>query len=914
MHTRNTNDSLAGGALTLRLIADAFALLLFGSLMMLAPAAPAAARQSGPPPLIDRQLFFGDPEIAGARLSPDGKFIAFVKPLNGVRNIWVKRTEEPFDAARPVTADTKRPIPAYFWSEDGKYILFVQDQGGDENFNVYAVDPAAKPAAGQQVPPARNLTDAKEVQAAIYAVPESEPDAIYVGLNDRDKAWHDLYKVKISTGERTLLRKNTERLTGWVFDLKDQLRLATRAAENGDTEVLRVDADGFKKIYTCNVFESCGPVRFHKDGRRVYMETNKGDVDLTRLVLLDPETGKEELVEADPSNRVDFGSAFFSDVTDEIVATIYNDDRVRIYWKDKEFEADYNHLKRELPGKEINFVSKTKDERLWLIAANSDTDPGSTYLYDRPTKKLTLQYRIREKLPREHLAEMKVIRYKSSDGLEIPAYLTLPKGIPAKRLPLVVVPHGGPWGRDSWGYNPFAQFLANRGYAVLQPNFRASTGFGKKFINAGNNEWGQKMQDDLTWGVKHLVAEGIADPKRVGIMGGSYGGYATLAGLAFTPEVYAAGVSIVGPSNLITLLNSIPPYWESIRKLFTERMGDPATPAGRAQLERQSPLNSAAKIKAPLLVIQGANDPRVKKAESDQIVVVLRERGFPVEYLVAPDEGHGFARPVNNMAMFAASEKFLAKHLGGRFQEDMTPETATRLKEITVDVKTVELPKKVEAAAVGLPKPVADLKPGTTSYKAGIAVAGQNLPMTVTTEVKEEGGRWVVNSTAKAAAFGEMVDKTTYEKGSLVPVARWISQGPVVVDLQFKDGKATGTLTVSGQAKPVSVELGGQLFADGAGAHPSLAALPLAEGYTTTFRNFDVQAQKVKLMQLKVAGAERVTVPAGTFDALKLEITSAEGDADKTTVWVDKATRQVLKVVAVLPAMSGAVITSELTQ
>ena len=883
------------------------------ALLALASAAPARAQQSGLPPLIDRQLFFGDPEISGAQLSPDGKFVAFIKPLNGTRNIWVKRAEEPFAAAKPVTADTKRPIPGYFWSEDGKYILFVQDQGGDENFNVYAVNPAASPEAGRQVPAARNLTDAKEVQAAIYAVPESDPDTMYVGLNDRDKAWHDLYKVKISTGERTLLRKNTERLTGWLFDNKDRLRLATRAAENGDTEVLRVDADGFKKVYSCGVFETCAPIRFHKDDRRVYMETNKGDVDLTRLVLFDPETGREEPVESDPLNRVDFGSASFSDLTDELIATIYVDERPRVYWKDKAYEADYNLLKKRLPGREVSFSSGTKDERLWLITANSDTEPGERHLFDRDTKKLTLQYRVREKLPREHLAPMQAIRYKSSDGLEVPAYLTLPKGVPAKNLPLVVFPHGGPWGRDTWGYNPFAQFLANRGYAVLQPNFRASTGYGKRFLNSGNNEWGQKMQDDLTWGVKHLVAQGVADPKRVGIMGGSYGGYATLAGLAFTPDVYAAGVSIVGPSNLITLLNSIPPYWEAARKLFTERMGDPATPQGRAQLERQSPLHSAHKIKAPLLVVQGANDPRVKKAESDQIVVALRERGFPVEYIVAPDEGHGFARPVNNMAMFAASEKFLAKHLGGRYQEDMTPEVAARLKEITVDVKTVELPKKVEAAAVGLPKPAADLQPGTATYKASIEMAGQSIPMTITREVKEESGAWVVTETAKMA-MGDVSDKSVLEKGSLVPTSRSIKQGPVAVELTFKDNKATGTLNMSGQTRPVSVDLGGALFADGAGASAVMAALPLAEGYTATFRNFDVQAQKVKLMQLKVTRTEKVTVPAGAFDAYKLEVTSAQGEGGKTTVWVEKGTRRVLKTSSVVPQMNGAVITSELTQ
>jgi dipeptidyl aminopeptidase/acylaminoacyl peptidase len=873
----------------------------------------AAAAWAELPPLIDRELFFGDPEISNAQLSPDGKFIAFIKPLEGTRNVWVKRIDEPFDKARPVTADTKRPIPGFFWNEDGKFILFVQDQAGDENFNVYAVDPAASPASGQKVPAARNLTDAKGVRAFLYAVPETDPDTIWVGLNDRDPAWHDLYKVKISTGERTLVRKNTERLTGWEFDLKDQLRLATRSAENGDTEILRVDGDGFKKIYSCNVFETCAPVRFHKDGKRVYMLTNKGDVDLIRLVLFDVATGREELVESDPMKRVDFDFPIFSDVTDELVATVYTDDQMRIYFKDKAWQADYDFLRKQLPGREINVSSQTKDEQLFLVSARSDTEPGETYLFDRKSKKLTLQYRVREKLPRQSLAKMTAVRYKSSDGLEIPAYLTLPKGVPARNLPAIILPHGGPWGRDYWGYTGLIQFFANRGYAVLQPNFRSSTGYGKKFLNAGNNEWGQKMQDDLTWGVKYLVSEGIADPKRVGILGGSYGGYATLAGVAFTPDLYAAGVSIVGPSNLITLLESIPPYWESIRKIFTERMGDPTTPEGRAQLERQSPLNSANKIKSPLLVIQGANDPRVKKAESDQIVVALRERGFPVEYIVAPDEGHGFARPANNLAAFTAAEKFLAKHLGGRYQESVTPEVASRLQEITVDVKTVEMPKKADASAVTVPKPAADLKPGTANYKANMAIGGQTMEMTITREVKEEGGRWMVTEKAKTP-MGEITDKTVFEKGTLIPAQRSIQQGPLAVELQFKDGKATGTMSMNGQSKPVTVDLGGPLYADGAGANLMLAALPLDAGYTTTYRNFDVQAQKVKLMQVKVAGQEKVTVPAGTFDSTKLEVTSAEGEPGQTTLWVDPATRQVLKSVSVIPQMNGAVLTTELTQ
>src|SRR5690242_12617001 len=883
--------------------------LILLTLSLIALAAPVWAQS---PPVIDREIFFGDPEIAGAQISPDGTFIAFVKPFKGTRNVWVKKTGDPFTSAKPITADTKRPIPTFFWSRDGKYILFVQDKGGDENFNVYAVNPADSPASGQEVPAARNLTDVKGVRAFIYSVPRSEPDAIYVGINDRDPAWHDLYKVKISTGERTLMRKNTERITAYFFDLKDQLRLATRSAETGDTEVLRVDADKFTKVYSCTVFEACGPIRYHKDGERVYFQTNKGsDVDLVRLELFNPTTGKEELVESDPLKHVDFGNASFSEVTDDLIATSYDDERVRIYWKDKNFEADYKELQKQLPGKQINFGSSTKDEKLWIIAANADTDPGSTYLYDRTTKKLTLQYQAREKLNRAYLAPMKAVKYPSSDGLEVPAYLTLPKGVEAKNLPAVIFPHGGPWGRDSWGYNAFAQFLANRGYAVLQPNFRASTGYGKKFLDAGNKQWGEKMQDDVTWGAKYLIAQGIADPKRIGIMGGSYGGYATLAGVAFTPDVYAAAVSIVGPSNLITLLESIPPYWEPIRKLFYERMGDPNTPEGKAQLLRQSPLTSASKIKTPLLVVQGANDPRVNKRESDQIVIALRDRGFPVEYMVAPDEGHGFARPVNNMAMFASAEKFLAKYLGGRYQESMTPEVSQRLNEISIDVKTVTLPKKVEISSA-LPKPAVDLQSGIANYKASIALGGQEIPLTLKTDVKEENGAWTVNESAQTPQ-GEVSDISTIEKGSLLLKHRLIKQGPMTIEMNVAPNKLTGSTTMNGQSKPIDVDPGGALFADGAGTFEVIASLPLADGYSLSFRNFDVMKQKPQIKQLKVVGTESVTVPAGTFDAYKLEIVAADNDADKQTVWIDKGSRKVLKISAVLPSLNGAILTSELT-
>jgi dipeptidyl aminopeptidase/acylaminoacyl peptidase len=524
-------------------------------------------------------------------------------------------------------------------------------------------------------------------------VPRAETDAVYVGLNERDPAWHDLYKVKISTGERTLIRQNTERLTDWLFDNKDELRLATRSTRSGDKEVLRVDADGkFTKVYSCNVFETCRLNSFHKDNRRVYMISNKGaGVDLARLVLFDPETGTEEVVESDPLSRVDMEGAAFSSATGELVFTGYVDDRQRLYFRDKAFEKDYKFLQKKLPNREIYFDSTTTDETIWLMSAISDMEPAEKYLFNRKSKKLELQYRIREKLPREALVEVKPIRYKSSDGLEIPAYLALPKGLAPKNLPTVILPHGGPWARERWGYDSMTQFLANRGYAVLLPNFRGSTGYGKKFLDAGNGQWSEKMQDDVTWGVKHLISAGIADPKRVGIMGSSYGGYAALAGVAYTPDIYAAAVSINGQNDLISLLEAMPPTMESERIRVYKRVGDPTTAEGKAQLIRQSPLTHADKIKTPLLIVQGANDVRVKKRQADQMVSSLRDRGFPVEYMVAPDEGHGFARPVNIMAMLAMTEKFLAKHLGGRHQESVTPEVAKRLQEITVDPKTVKL-------------------------------------------------------------------------------------------------------------------------------------------------------------------------------------------------------------------------------
>ncbi len=645
---------------------------------------------SQPPPIIDRELFFGDPEISGAQISPDGSHITFIKPFKAVRNIWVKTVDQPFDKARPITADTTRPVTQYFWSRDSKYVLYVQDKGGDENYRIYAVDPQA---SGDPVPPARDLTPLPQVRAMIYDVPKTTPGEIIVGLNDRRPDLHDVYRVDLATAEKKLLWKNDQNVAGWMTDLKGELRMGIRQTPDGGTELLRIVANTLVPFYSVTADEDVTPLRFTPEGNTFYVETNKGtDLDKSELQLCDIRTGEVTPVEKDPANEVDFGTALFSEVSDELLATFYTGDRQRVYPNQKQFGDDWNTMVKALPDGERWITNMTADENTWLVNVSSDVDPGSRYLYDRKNGKAELLYRSRPDLPSEQLAPMKPVTYTARDGMTIHAYLVTPKGGPANDLPTVIMPHGGPWGRDFWGYSSMAQFLANRGYAVFMPNFRGSTGYGKQYLNAGNKQWGTGfMQHDLTDGVQYLVKEKIADPKRVGIFGGSYGGYATLAGVAFTPDLYAAGVSYVGPSNIITLLKTIPPYWAPMKRTFAIRVGDIENPEDVKMLEEQSPLNSAKNIKAPLLVIQGANDPRVKKAESDQIVIALRDLGRTVEYMVAPDEGHGFAGRENRLAAYTALEKFFAKQLGGRQQEAVPADIQKRIDALMVDVKSVTL-------------------------------------------------------------------------------------------------------------------------------------------------------------------------------------------------------------------------------
>jgi len=858
-------------------------------------------------PIIDRELFFGDPEIAGGQISPDGNFISFLKPFKGKRNIWVKGVNQKFDEARPLTADEKRPIGGYFWSRDSKQILYVQDKGGDENFHVYSVAPTAEPEKDSEVPPSVDLTPMDGIRAFIMSVPKNEPTIMYVGINDRDKAWHDLYKVEIKTGDRELVLTNDFEYNGIIFDLEGNIRVATKSTADGGTEMLKKTSNGWESFYNCSNLETCYPVRFHKDGR-LYIVSDKGSTNLSSLQILDLNTNQIDIVEKDPEDKVDFGGTIFSDVSDELIGTVYTAAKTKVYWKDNSYEQDYNLLKNRFDNAQISFNSSTTDENTYLVYVNSDTDPGSAYVFDRKTKETSLLYQPRPNLPSQHLSKMKAVSFKSSDGLEIPAYLTLPKGKEAKNLPAIVLPHGGPWARDFWGYNGFAQYLANRGYAVLQPNFRGSTGYGKAFLNAGNGEWGQLMQDDITWGVKYLIEEGIADEGKVGIMGGSYGGYATLAGLTFTPDVYAAGVSIVGPSNLFTLLETIPPYWATIRELFHTRMGDPDTPEGQEQLRRQSPFFHADKIKAPLLVGQGANDPRVKKAESDQIVVAMRDLGLPVEYMNFPDEGHGFRNPDNNMAFFANTEKFLAKHLGGRYQEEIPENQQEIIDKVTVDISTVKLPEKITAESANAVLPVPDKAPipGETEYEVTIEMGAQKIPMSLTSSVVDGGDHWIITDVS-TTPMGDIKDVSHVKKGSLLPLSREINQGPMSMKYSHSESGVTGTMSMNGQESPIDVDTDQSVFGDGSAIGVTLAQLPLKEGYSTMYRTFDPQKQKVVNHKMSVAKSEDLETAKGNIDTYQIDIEVMDGTNTKSKVWISKGdSPKMVKMEATLPSMGGA--------
>jgi len=874
-------------------------------------APPAVEYQGELPPLLDRQAFSGDPQYRGAQLSPNGKHVSFTQKYKGVMNVWVKGVGEPFDAAEPVTADTTRPVQGYFWTQDSERILYVQDKGGNENYHVYAVDPDSETETKLGVPPAEDLTPYENVQARIFAVPEATPGEIVVGLNDRTPRNHDLYRIDLETGERELIFKNTEGYGGYTFDHKGRFRLATKQTDNGGTAIQRVDIGEqdttLTTIYSCSVAESCGAYQFHKNNERVHLVTNKGeDVDLQRLMLLNVQTKETELVAKDPEGEVDFGGAIFNDRTEELAATVYTGERQRVYPKTEAFEQKYQTLKQKLPDGEISLGSSTEDFQMHIVGMEQDVNPGATYLFDAESGTVEKLYESRPELPTQHLAEMKPITYEARDGLEIPAYLTLPEGVEAKNLPVVIYPHGGPWVRDTWGYNGRVQFLANRGYAVLQPNYRGSSGYGKEFLNVGNEEWGTgAMQHDLTDGVKYLIDQGIADPDRVGILGGSYGGYATLAGVTFTPDLYAAGVPIVAPSNLITLIESFPAYWKPfLEGTWYERVGNPDNPEDRKRLKRQSPLFKAEQITSPLLVVHGANDPRVKQQEADQIVATLRDQGHPVEYIVAPDEGHGFDNEDNRLAFSAAMEEFLAEHLGGRYQTNATDRIQQRLNKITVNPDSVTMPDTSATAKAksDAPNGIAmidgsTLEAATLSYDATMKMRGRSIDLSSTRTIQAtstDGRQTWTAVTETNTPMATVTDSLIMDRATLRPVSRH-QRGPVTMDITFADTSASGTMKVRGRSTSISKGFDAPTLAGGAHDLIALGTMPLKPGFSTSLQVFSPQQQKVRTANFEVTGTTTVDTPAGSFEAYVVDVTVGSDKVDGTVHLRKAAPHHVVK-------------------
>jgi dipeptidyl aminopeptidase/acylaminoacyl peptidase len=636
---------------------------LFAAAAALALLTPLAAHSQTAAPLIERTKFFGNPEKTGGQISPDGKWLAWIAPRDGVRNVWVAPVNDPA-AARPMTAEKSRPIAGYWWSPDSQQILFVTDKGGDENYLLYGVDVGS----GVQ----KTLTPFEKTRAIVGGVSRLVKDRIIVGLNNRDPRWHDLHSLDLATGKLTLVMQN-DGFAGYGVDQQLNVRTAIKPRPDGGMDIYKVEngkvATTPSETIPFEDTQTTQPAGYTPDGKTLYWVDSRGR-DTAALLAEDLATGKKTLIAENP--KADIGGALVDHKTGKVLAYAFNYFKTEWTPVDPSVRADLAFLDSQLKG-EIAITSRTDDDGLWIVGVDPVTSPSAAYLFDRKARKLTQLYVTRPALQGAPLAAMHPVEIRTRDGLTQVSYLTLPPGSdpdgdgrPDKPVPMVLFVHGGPWGRDVYGYNSYHQWLANRGYAVLSPNFRGSTGFGKTFVNAGDLEWGRKMHDDLIDAVDWAVKSGVAPKDKIAIMGGSYGGYATLAGLTFTPETFACGVDIVGPSNLNTLLSTVPPYWEAMRTMFAKRVGDLATPEGQALLKDRSPLTHAQAIRRPLLIGQGANDPRVKQAESDQIVQAMQARGIPVTYVLFPDEGHGFARPENSIAFNATAENFLATCLGGR--------------------------------------------------------------------------------------------------------------------------------------------------------------------------------------------------------------------------------------------------------
>ena len=630
-----------------------------------------------PLPLIPRKLMFGNPERTSGTISPDGRQLGFLAPLDGVLNVWVAPADDP-QAARAVTHDTKRGIRHYYWAYTNRHVLYLQDKDGDENWRVYSV--------ALDTNEVKDLTPIEGVQARLESLSHLHPTEVLIGLNDRNPQLHDLYRVNLETGERTLVLENRT-FVGFLIDDHHVPRLGVAFEPSGGGMLVRLLEDGSSELFLTIAPEdiiTTEPVGFDKDVEHLYIITSAGR-NTAALCRINLATKAETLLAEDA--RADIVGVMAHPTEKTLQAYSTNYQRREWHPLDPAVAGDLEAL-REVTDGDPEVVSRTLDDSVWIVTYEMDDGPVRFYRYDRGTRQAQFLFTVRPALDGAPLVKMHPVVIKSRDGLDLVSYLTLPEPksgtctnfgrqklvhVPdfvetgaCPQFPLVLWVHGGPWYRDFWGYNSVHQWLANRGYAVLSVNFRGSTGFGKAFVNAADREWGGKMHDDLIDAVNWAIDEGIADPERLAIAGGSYGGYAALVGITMTPEVFACGVDLVGIPNLITMLENVPEYWVPLLPLWKNRVGDDTTEEGRALLRERSPLSYVDRICRPLLIGQGANDPRVRRQESDQIVQAMQDRGIPVTYLLYPDEGHGFARPENSLSFWAVMEGFLARHLGGR--------------------------------------------------------------------------------------------------------------------------------------------------------------------------------------------------------------------------------------------------------
>lgn len=650
-----------------RMIVSAAVAALLLPVFSAAQAPTTAAEKVAGVPVIPRSALFGNPEKAQARLSPDGQHVSFIAPKDGVLNVWVGPRSDP-SAAKPVTNDTKRGIRQHFWAFDNKHVLYLQDEGGDENWHIYSADVAS--GATKDLTPYG--TAEKKVQAQVAGLSWKKPGVVAVGLNDRNEEWHDLWEVNIATAKRTLIEQNTQEFGGYELDLDLKPKLALKSDANGN-EIFRKAGGKWVSLLKYGQEDSITTsiVGIEATGNTALLTSSVGR-DKAALVRIDIATGKSTVLGS--SEQADVESVWIDPRTRAPQAFTVNYLKPEVSVLNKALQKDVDLLSKEL-GDGFNVTSRTLDDSTWVVATDDALAPSSSYLYERKAAKITKLIDTRPALAKAPLVPMQSLELKARDGLTLVSYLSLPPnsdangdGIPDAPVPLVLNVHGGPWARDAYGLDPEHQWLANRGYAVLSVNYRGSTGFGKAFVNASNKEWAGKMHDDLLDTVKWAVDNKITTTDKVAIYGGSYGGYATLVGVTFTPDVFACGVDIVGPSNLQTLLSTIPPYWKAFFEEFASRVGDPRTEEGKKLLAERSPITRVGEIRKPLLIGQGANDPRVNKAESDQIVKAMKEKNIPVTYVLYPDEGHGFARPANRTSFYAVAEGFLAQCLGGRYE------------------------------------------------------------------------------------------------------------------------------------------------------------------------------------------------------------------------------------------------------